>query len=155
MRLAFFVPSLSATQLSYQLIKNINAFYQQEKTYGVDIAVFYENITVPIIKPDFALANVVDAWNYDGCLVSTTLSTAYKALRFPRSKNLFYVYDLEWVGLKNKQYELLAEIYQSERFDLISRSDSHSQAISNAWQREKPTVIGNFNIKEFVKLCQR
>lgn len=149
MKLAFFVPSLSASQLAYSLIKNINLFYEQGKNHKVDITVFYEHEALPCVSPDFMISNSVDAFGYTGFLVSTTLSTAHKALRFPSAKHLFYVYDLEWIELRSKQYEIISEIYQSPK-RLLARSADHSNIIKSVWGKPA-TNVGNFDIDKIIK----
>lgn len=149
MKLAFFVPTLSASQLSYSLISNINKFYESGKNHNVDITVFYEHESLPCVSPDFMISNSVDAFGYVGNLISTTLSTAHKALRFPSAKHSFYVYDLEWTELRSKQYEIISEIYQSPR-RLFSRSKDHSNIIKSVWGRPAADV-GNFDIPKIIK----
>ncbi len=148
-RIAFFISSLAASQLSYQLIKNLNNFYEIDRSGQVDFAVFYEQEARPCIEPNFLITNATDAWNYSGQLISTTLSTSHKAIKFPKAKHTFYVYDLEWIEMQNKQYEILSEIYQTPKCILV-RSTDHSDIIKKVWNRPAQSV-GDFDIKKILE----
>lgn len=152
MKIAFFVRSLAATQMSYQLIKNLNQFYETDRSATVDFAVFYESEARPCIEPEFLITNATDAFNYPGNLISTSLSTAYKANRFPKAKHSFYVYDLEWMAMPNKQYEVLSEIYQKPK-SILTRSDDHANLIQKIWNCQARSA-GDFDIKRIIELLK-
>jgi hypothetical protein len=152
LKLGFFVPSLSGSQLAYSLIREINKFYESGANHKINIAVFYEHEVLPVLNPDFMISNATDAFGYTGHLVSTTLSTAYKALRFPSASHSFFVYDLEWIGLRSKQYETISTIYQKPK-QLLVRSTEHGEIIQKVWGRSA-TEVGNFNIEKIIKILE-
>lgn len=151
MKIGFLLSNLGATQSAFRIIYNTNIICS--KRYDVDIVVFYENAMKACYATNFATTNIVDAWSYPGNIISTNLNTAYKSLRFPGAKRkYFYVVDLEWINIPNKQYEKLAEIYQSQSIQLITRSQEYANRIEEAWARPVRGIVREFNIDEFIKI---
>lgn len=153
MKIGFLVPHLGVSHQSFRLIHNIN-----EVTTNVvdpDIMVFYENLVRPCYPLKFATSNIADAWNYSGNLITTTLSSAYKSIRFPAPSNkYFYVFNLEWIKMPNKLYENLAEVYQNPNLKLLARSQEHANLIEEAWARPVRAVIKDFNIDALAKVIK-
>lgn len=152
MRLAFIVPHIGPTHLSLQLLSNLNNYLEKEPL-GFDPIVGYENMTKPCIFPKFMTTNIAELWGYSGILISTTLGTTHKILKFPSaSAKFFYVWDLEWINIQNKNYEPLAEIYQNDAVELIARSASHANILQKCWGRPVKHIVNDFNMKDFLSI---
>jgi hypothetical protein len=153
MKIGFLVPNLGSTQLAFRLIYRANQAIR--KNNDIDIIVFCENQTQPCFSPGFATMNIVDAWNYHGPLIATTISSAEKLIRFPRpSHKYFYLYDLEWIYTKDRNFIPFSNIYQHKGLDLICRSISHKEIIENCWGKSIKAVIDDFDIEEFIKVIK-
>ena len=102
------------------------------------------------MNPNFAIMQSSEAFAFDGTLVATTLNTASKLLKFPSAKEkYFYVWDLEWMRLKNKSFDGLSQVYGSKELNLIARSEEHKWAIESAWNNSVKDIIPNFDMNKF------
>lgn len=152
MRLSFLLNHTGGTQTAFKLIHNINTFL--DKNIKDDIVIFYENLMKPCFAPKFATMNMADAWAYAGNVIATNLTTANKMILFPSSqRKMFYCIDLEWLYIKDKEYEELANIYQNPHIKLLARSDNHAKIIERVWNRSA-TVIHDFKIEQFIEVIK-
>lgn len=150
-KLGFLVPHLGQSHLASLLINNINQMIH--KYSNVDIVVFCENIVQPCQSAHFSVMNIVDAWNYNGNLITTSLSAARKSLRFPNlTKKFFYASSGEWIDNLHLGYEFLAEIYQNPTINLIAYNNDDAKVIENVWNRSTTSVVEDFNIEAFISL---
>lgn len=135
--------SLYNSQLSYTLIKECNELSQD---INYDIAVFYEELAPPIIRPNFGIFNACEMYSFDGILIATTIPTALSVTRTVKSlKKIFYIWDLEWLrGQNNYLYNL--SCYQHPELQLICPSDDYAKAIEN-YCNIQPKVLP-FNLKD-------
>lgn len=144
------VSDLLASQMALLLIKKANAHAASHPRD--DVVVFYENISRSCVPLFGAAMHVSEAFAYDGILIATNLSTASKILNFPASpKKFFYVYDLEWTRLHQKDFRALYEIYGNPELTLLARSTEHAKVISDAWNRQA-TVINDFDFERIAEL---
>ncbi len=152
-RLGFIVNHLGNTQMAHFLIHNVNEHL--EKHYDTDIIVFFENVVRTHTTPHFAGMNVNEAWDFNGTVVATSLSTAEKLLTFPgKKRRLLYVYDLEWLRPPEREFGWYESIYRNPRIELIARSESHALIIENTWSRRPIGVVEDFNIKKLITYGQ-
>jgi hypothetical protein len=145
-KIGFLVPNLN-NSWSNILINSINSSIAPQ----VDISVFYENQIIPSAPLKFLSTNMVDAYNYPGqALIATGLSTAYKLLKFPSAAGkYYYIMEFEWMKIKNKQYEELAEIYQSSELKLITKNNHYKKVMEDCWKANIIGIVEDFNIKQF------
>lgn len=154
MKLGILINNLGPTQMAYRFISQTNALMHER--FDIDIIAFYENITRHCMLPLFGCMQLNEAWGYNGPLIATDLTTARKLIKFPGTKNkYFYVWDLEWLRLRRKNFTELYNIYGSKKLKLLARSASHAQLIANCWNREVPTIVDDFNINKIIEtvLC--
>jgi len=145
------VNHLGPCQVSYQLIKTINEYL--EKHDDVDSVLFYHNLTPTVAKPNFAVANLFEAYAYNGRLISTDLNNASRSLDYIGTKQkYFYPIDLEWTKLQNRQYEQLSQIYCNEKLPIIARSENFKQIFEKTWGSKVIGVVENFNFGQLVKV---
>ncbi len=148
-KLAFIVDNLGPNELAHYLITSGNACLQANT--DVDLVAFVHNFIPTCGEPRFAYMNVSEAYGYDGSLIATNLQTADKILNFPGpSRRLFYVWDLEWMRLPNRNYDMFASVYKNCRLELFCRSKQHQFFIRNAWNREAK-IVEYCNIEDFLK----
>ena len=143
-RIGVMVPQLNHSQMTFSIIHGI------KRAGDSDIIVFCENQYIPIYHYEFATMPMIHAYNYNGPLIATSLSTAKKLIDFPTVGNkYFYIWDLEWVDCTtDKRYKILADIYQNTSFSLITRSESHKNLIEKLWNVKIDHVVKDFNFED-------
>jgi hypothetical protein len=144
MMVGVLVKDFGPSQLTYQLARG---------GQGVgDIIAFFENSSRHSFPLPFASMPIHEAFSYTGICIATNLSTALKLLSYPRpSKKYFYVWDLEWMRIANRDYDKLASIYRNESLQLIARSVSHAEIISKCWNVDKVEIMRDFDLRCLVK----
>jgi|TARA_R110000744_G_scaffold58320_1_gene121663 hypothetical protein len=144
------VDDLSASQLSYYLIKNINEFLED----GLDdFVVFFENATSSIVSPEFSVMAINEIWNFEGVLISTSISNTLSMLKsFSPERKIFYVWDLEWLRRHGKEFENTVKAFTDSEVTLIARSKEHALAIENYCNIKIKHIVEDFNIKKLIRI---
>lgn len=149
-KLSLLLNNTGSSQIAYFAIREINKLAETEPS--VDATIFYENIQRNCLPPNFAIMQIAEAWNQDGSIIATSLSTAHKMIGFMSRKKFFYVWDLEWIRNGGKsQYEHYFQVYTDRSIELIARSESHKECIENAFNREIKHVVSDFDMKEMME----
>ena len=131
-QIGIIVDDLSASQLSYYLIKNINEFLEDSLD---DFVVFFENATSSIVAPEFSISN--------------TLSMLKS---FSPERKIFYVWDLEWLRQHGKEFENTVKAFTDNNVTLVARSKEHALAIENYCNIKIEHIMENFNIKKLIRI---
>lgn len=149
-KFSFLVRDLGHSQLTYYLVTGINKFLGENS--GYDICIFYQNLVRPMVETRFAIMNAHEAWGYTNPLISTDLVTTSNLLRyFGCRRKFFYVYDLEWLHILNKNYSEYANLYRDSSLTLLCRSESHKKILLNNFDKEVK-VVGDFNINKIAEI---
>jgi hypothetical protein len=149
MKIGIIVPNLGPSYKNIKLMENINKVHASRK--DVDIIVFFENHVRPCLLPNFATMPLIDAFNYDGHLIATTLPIAYKILKFTGSrKKYFFVWDLEWLSLPNKNYEALSSVYSNPNLKLFARNEHHKNIIEKMWDKKVVGLYNDFEVEKII-----
>lgn len=152
-KVGILVNNLGRNQLAHALIDSVNTYL--EGNDGVDIITFTENVVHPCNVPKFAVMNLNEAWEYNGLVIATTLSTAKQALVFPGAKRrLFYVWDMEWIRAGDGDFDYYNSIYSNLDIDLVARSDAYARILERCWNRPVKAVVENFNVGELIRYGQ-
>lgn len=150
-QIGFLVEDTLASQLSFNLIKNINDY---SKDGSDDFIVFFENATSNVITPNFALMSINEIWNFDGSLFATSVATALSMQKsFAPKRKFFYVWDLEWTRPHGKDFEFVMRAFSDKNIKLIARSDEHAKAIENYCNRDVSDIVSDFNIKKLARIA--
>jgi hypothetical protein len=149
MRAGIIVDSLGISQLALQLITELNKI--NRLNYYMDVIVFYHKYDVLLKSPHFAMLQEQEMWGYDAPVIATTLATANRLLHSVKpTKKFFYVWDLEWT-YKTYETAALADIYCNPNIELIARSESHYNILSQCWK--KPAyILEDFNYEQFASI---
>lgn len=140
------VSDLGPSQLNYQFITNTNEMVGSR--FDFDAIAFYENISKPCLAMNFASMSLTEAWGFSGVMIATTLSTAQKISHFPScSGKIFYVWDIEWVRIRNKQFSELAQVYRNPELTLVARCEDHAQLLKQIWGRDA-AIIRDFDLEK-------
>ena len=121
-QIGIIVDDLSASQLSYYLIKNINEFLEDSLD---DFVVFFENS------------------------ISNTLSMLKS---FSPERKIFYVWDLEWLRQHGKEFENTVKAFTDNNVTLVARSKEHALAIENYCNIKIKHIVEDFNIKKLIRI---
>ena len=149
-QIGFLIEATSASQLSFNLIKNINNYIEDN---GGDFVVFFEVSTSNILTPNFALMSVNEIWSFEGSLIATNVSTAISMRKCFAPKNkLFYVWDLEWTRQHGKDFEFIVQAFTDPNIKLIARSEEHAKAIKNYCNRDVENIVNDFNLEKIVRI---
>jgi len=94
--------------------------------------VFYRDYYQSLITPLFPMMQEVEAWQFTGPVIATSLESAKRLLKYPSpSKKFLYVLNLEWTYEQNANYDELSSIYAN--INLIARSQDHFNLLKNTW----------------------
>ena len=149
-KLGVMVNNLAASQLAFYLINYANLVTSESKC---DVILFYDNPTVPCVNLNCASMQVEEAWGFDAPVVATNLSLANKLLKIGGpTKKYFYLWDLEWMRLKEKHFESLQHIYRNPLLKLLARSKSHAQVIESCWNRQIDGIVDNCDINTILEI---
>jgi len=147
--IGFLVDSLGQSQLSYYLVENLNKWIGNQK----DATIFFENVGLPISFPKFAQMNIVEMASFKGPLVATNISTARKLMFAATSPHLyFYVWDLEFLRGRQRDYMYHLEVFMNPRLKIICRNEDHKIAVENAFNIKVLGCVENFAMDQFQKL---
>ena len=153
-QLGFMIEESSSSQLSFNLIRNINEYVTENQD---DFVVFFENSTANVINPEFSFMSLSEIWNFKGHLFATTISTAMSLKKcFATEQKYFYVWDLEWMRPamgQNIEFERVVQAFSDESIDLVARSKDHAKAIENYSNRKVKHIVENFNIEKLMRIA--
>lgn len=148
-KVGFIVDSLTSCDFSLNLIYNLNKL-----TYDLkhSVTVFTNKYEVPPANPLFSILNQVEAFSYEGVLISTSLDTTMTLMNCWTSKNrFFYIWDFIYL----EDYKKNRDIYSSNKISYITRGSRHKELLLNIWNKNS-TIINEFNyeqIRDLVKNC--
>ena len=148
-KIGIILEDLSASQLSYYVIKNINEYVGSD---NYDFVIFFENSATSILQPDVSIMNINEIWGFDGALISTSISTTLSMVNAFAKSKYFYIWDLEWVRRHGKDFHYLIQAYNNRDVELIARSKENALAIENYCNRKIDHVINNFDLKKIVRI---
>lgn len=150
-KLGIGLSNFGANQPGFLAILNINDYLS--KNYHVDIIGFYESLIKYSATPNFACMQAVELWGYDGPVVACTLNMAQDLIKIPTvAAKYFYVYDLEWIHLIDKDYEKIKKIYSSPELTLIARCKDHAEVIQKLWNKEVKYIVEDFDMNKLVEI---
>jgi hypothetical protein len=147
-KIGIILEDLSASQLSYYVIKNINEYVGSD---NYDFVIFFENSATSILQPDVSIMSISEIWGFDGTLISTSISTTLSMINTFAKSKYFYVWDLEWVRGHGKDFHYLIQAYNNKDVELIARSKEHALAVENYCNRKVDHVINNFDLKKIMR----
>ena len=151
MKVGLILNDMSANQLSYFAISHINEKIKTDNSS--DFVLFFENATPSVVTPMFACMNSSEIWNFDGVLLSTTVSNTLTSIKaVTPKKKYFYVWDLEWNRANGKDFESSIGAYIDPEISLIARGHDHAKAIENYCNKKVCGIVPNFNIKQLMDI---
>ena len=151
MKIGIIIEDLSASHLSYCLIKKLNETVSKDSTN--DYTIFVENITSHVLPPRFAVMNTTELPYFDGTLIATSISTCLTAIKsISPSKKICYVWDLEWMRNTGRNYEHSIQAFIDKSVVLVARSESHAKAIKNYCNKTPSCIAEDFNIEKMMEV---
>jgi hypothetical protein len=144
------VRDLAASELNWRLVRGANALMAE----GTPVTFFYEDPLPPCLAPQGPALPAVDAWGCRLPLVATSLSTARKLAGFPAARRrLFYLWDLEWLRMRERPFHALHAVYGDGRLELVCRCEDHRKLVEDVWCRPVAAVVPDADIRELLKSC--
>ena len=144
------VDDLSASQLSYHIIKNVNKQVEESDT---DFVAFFQNSTASMLPMHFSSMCINEIWSFDGVAIATSVSTVLSISKtFSPKQKYFYVWDLEWCRTKGREFEYIIQAFNKDDIQLIARSKDYAKAIKNYCNKDVVGVVDNFNIKQLMEI---
>lgn len=149
-KLSVMVDNLNRSQLSIALITSFNEISQSPE--DLDVMAFYRNPAIPPITPLFASMSDAEIWGYDGNVMATNLKTAKSLIDVTGpNKKYFYIWDLEWLRMRDFYYDDISDIYTSDELNLVVRSEHHYDLVSKCW-KEPSLIMENFDAKTLIDI---
>ena len=147
-QIGILLEDLSASQLTFYAIKNINDYLEKS---DIDFVAFFQNSTTSMITPRFSTMSVSEMWSFNGIVIATSVATALSMQKTctPVEK-YFYVWDLDWHRPNGRDFEYTIQAYNNSKLNLIARSSSHAKAIKNYCNRDVCGIVDNFNIDQLI-----
>ena len=147
-QIGILLEDLSASQLTFYTIKNINDYLENS---DIDFVVIFQNSTTSMITPRFSTMSVSEMWSFNGIVIATSVTTALSMQKTctPVEK-YFYVWDLDWHRQSGREFEYTIQAYNDPKLNLIARSSSHAKAIKNYCNRDVCGIVDNFNIDQLI-----
>ena len=141
MKVAVIVNTFGPSQLALCVGLCLNKLVED----GVAALGLYEDSEAACFGAKFPISHVYEGFGFNGAVVATSLNSAAKLLNFTGTRQkFFYVWDLEWVHMKTKNFKDLYAIYGNESLHLIARCEEHAKIIGKAWNRDV-SVINDFD----------
>lgn len=148
-KLAFALKSLGPSDLAFNLLMRS----MDTSMDGWDISLFWLQLDRPCCNHLSFNAHIHELSYFDGPAIATCLETANKLINCPNlAFKFFFIEDLEWLRIQNKNYHQLEYIYRNPQFKLLCRSHDHKKLIESAWNVKVDFVIDNYNFftKDFL-----
>lgn len=149
--LGIVVKDLSASWLSYLLIKQINTILDASSEFNFSL--FFENISTMCINPKCSIMSINEIWTFSGILVSTCLDTHEMLNKIVNNKckKVFYIWDLDWLRDK-KDFNKNTKLLRNPDVDVVVKNDVHYKLFKNYANREPDYTIDNINLVELAKV---
>jgi hypothetical protein len=150
-KIGLMLQNLNASQKAYMFIQQLNSLVSNNT--NVDACVFFNEVSLPCVKPMFSVSPALELWGFhQGLVITTDIDTTLMAIKTcTSSKVIHYIDDLEWTR-KNKQdflYNLPA--YRSQMVELITPSVSYAKLVENYCNRKVSAVIPGYDLNEILK----
>lgn len=145
-KVSFMVHSLDPSQLTYTLVRNINNEYSANN-HATDYMIFYNLLSRYSMKPKCAIMSMAEVYGQEGMVIATTAELGLKLTKIAGpTQRLLYLWDLDWIRGKNRNYELYAHVYQHPSLKLICRSQAHATLLKNAFNVSPIGIVPDFNL---------
>lgn len=147
-KFAIVVSNYGQSQLAYDTIGSLNEFLKQGNK--VDVTLFYETPAPMRQNPLTAIMNIYEAWGYDGDIITTSISSAFKVSGMPSSqRKYFYTYNPEWVH-NATIFEAYYRVAQSD-INIIARTKEHAILFENNFNKKPIFTLEQMNVEELWK----
>lgn len=139
--LALLVDNLGPSQLAYEVLFEANKWSAENRP----ISVYYQDRVPPCTPANFFTAHLHHAWNFQGAVISTSLSTTHQLKNFcGPSRRIYYCQDAEWMR-SGADFNQLRELLKDT--EIVAKGDL-AQVLSQAI---KPTRrVNGFTLGDII-----
>lgn len=131
MKIGFALQTLSASQLSFEIIRDMNivsAFHPD-----VSVSLFVNRVELQSLDTTFPVFELLESFDFDGLLVVTDIDLARKSIHLPSPKRkIWLMYDLCWQAT-DSQFESWCAVARHPELKIACRSQSHATIIRDAF----------------------
>lgn len=151
-QLGFLVNNLSASQLSYYLLKGLNKWAEDPNN---DPTIYVMQVERPIIVPKLSIMNLAEVAGMRGTAIATDIETAGVMLDCATTTSRFlYIWDTEWLRGPQRIYENHAKVIRNPRLKLLCRSIDHKIAVENCFNVKVAGIVDDFNLEQLLEIIQ-
>ena len=134
------------SQIGYLFLKQANTLLS--KRADVSIVGFFENVSKPVIAPNFALMHMSEIYGFNGTLIVTNALHAYNTRNIIGPKRrILYAYELDHtkhrLGLPAEFY---LEVYRGE---VWTRGEDYKAVLDNNFSLDCK-INENFDLEKFL-----
>tara|TARA_Y100000296_G_scaffold73233_1_gene90503 strand:- start:413 stop:874 length:462 start_codon:yes stop_codon:yes gene_type:complete len=148
-KLATIVNAIDQTQMAFYMTKELNKTLDDIKYAPI---CFYNVLSHPPITPLFACMNISYYSRFDGATIATNIETANMMLKTKNnSRKFLYLWDLEWLR-RPLDFDDIISVLCHPDINIIARSDSHKNMITNYCNREVAGIVDNWSIGQLEKI---
>lgn len=150
---AFAINSLSANQMSYCCIQNINKWLKEN--FGVNFSIFYQENAIPCKSLNFARFHIKDCEAFTGDLISTCFGTANSIKNATRSRRYYYISDLEWrrPWFKFSASEVNDVLFNKD-IKKFTRSKDYYDELTSMNIEVSDIIVPDFNIEQILEITR-
>jgi hypothetical protein len=142
--LNFLLDDADINQVSFLVLKETEKLLSK---YNCNI--FCERCGNLPIKSMVPILNISEAWSSKGIGIATSIKTALQLVKFPSlSYKIFYVWDMSWKN--NENFENVHKLFNDKELIVIARSEFHSAAFINNFERKPEYTADNFENFELI-----
>lgn len=147
------VENIGPHQHGLCILKNCTELLQKDYQYSPII--FYHSYGTPYLNTNVSMMTNIEAWSFNGPLIANDIFTAAILDKCTASRNkYFYIWDLEWIYMQNRHFDMFKTTYLNPDIELIARNESHARLIEKVWK--KPTaIIEDFNYEKLLSTISR
>jgi hypothetical protein len=147
-KLGVMVRDLGASELNWRVVQSAH------KMTRTDVVLFFDELGPVCFNPPGAAMQSCEAWGYDGPVVATSLATAKKLVGCPGpSAKLFYLWDLEWLRMRDKPYHALRAVYGNPELKLVCRTAEHRELVGRLWGGTVAGVVEDADLTRLAEIA--
>lgn len=148
MNLGILVRNLQDEEIAKPLLESIN------KT-NLSVGCFVLEIKTPKIECNLPIFHSNEIWGVDFPIIPTCTQSAYNMINSPGAPSKYlYLWDMEWVKLKQKWFSELRYIYTNPNLKIIARSKNIETAVTNFFGSSVIGIVDNFDIDKIYEVIK-
>ena len=147
--LGILVEDLFASELSWRLLKHL----EKRTLQGLSSHLFVRTFSESCLESTVSSHHFHDCWGFTGPVIACSLNLAQKLACMPcPSLRVYYLWDLEWLRLSQRQHRTLAALYGDARLQLVCRTQEHARLVEDLFGRKVAGVVADACPEDIIRL---